>query len=104
MMKATVKMNELKSTIINNPDSQLKFFVGEDGNCGDYQYEENCINNVIVEELILHQGRYYNKEDFGEKLFEVLQDEFESEEELNKHIDEIIKTKNFEKTICVFIG
>lgn len=104
MEKSLEKMNELKKAIIDNPNLPLRFFVSEDTNCGEYPYEENYISKIVVEGLVLYNGQYYNKEDFGEKLFEYMHDEFDSEEELNKHIDEIIKTKNLEKTICVFIG
>ena len=95
----TEAMDKLKNAIISNPDLKLRFFVGEDCNCGDFRYEENYINDVIVEGLVLYEGKYYNEEDFGEKLFEELEWEFETKEKLNKHIDTIIETENFEKTI-----
>ncbi len=104
MKKEIEKMNELKNIIIENPNLPIRFFIGEDGNCGECNYEENSINDVVVDSLTLYEGRYYNEEDFGEELYGYLYNEFESEEKLNKHIDEIIKSKDFKKAICVFIG
>ncbi|WP_346938244.1 hypothetical protein [uncultured Clostridium sp.] len=98
------KINKLKEVIINNPSLPIRFFVGEDGNYGDCQYEENSISNVTIDYLTLYNGEYLNEEELKEKLYYNLYDDFKSEEEAIKHIDIMIKNKNFEKTISVFLS
>lgn len=98
------KINELKNAIINNPNLPIRFFVGEDSNCGDYQYEENYISNIVVDYVTLYDGQYLNKEQLDEKLYYDLCDDFESQEDLYQYIDALIANINFKNTIVVFLS
>jgi len=104
MAKVIDKMKELKDTIIENPELPIRFFIGEDCNCGEFPYEEHGIYKIIIDDVILYNNEYCSKEDFEDKLFEDLSYKFKTEERINKEIDKIIKNKKFEKTISVFIG
>lgn len=94
----------LRNILIKYPKLPIKFFVAGDCNLGDYPYEECSITKVSVDNVTLYNEEYMDEEDYADRLYNDLYDEFESEEELNKHVDEIITKTKFEKTICVFIG
>lgn len=97
-------INEFRTMVIENPKLPIRFFTSDDCNSGEYSYEESFISSLEIKSLTLHEDQYLDEDDFKEGLFEKLYDEFENEEELNKHIDEIMKSKKFEKSICVYLG
>lgn len=94
----------LKNAIIKNPDLPIRFFIGEGCNQGDYSYEENSISKVSIDSLTLYNDKYMDEDEFADEIYNNLYDEFKSENELNKHIDGIIGSRQFVKTICVFLG
>ena len=76
MAKESELQQKLKDLIKENPTLPLKFFVGEDANSGDYNYEESYISKVEVDEIALLEERWestwHNKEDYPDKLYDYL--------------------------------
>lgn len=109
MIKESEIQQQLKDLIKENPTLPLKFFVGEDANSGEFNYEESCIDSVKIDEIALLEQRWestwHNKEDYPDKLYDYLKYEkkYEGEELEAKYNEEMAKVK-FEKFIVIKIG
>lgn len=94
---------ELRKAIIENPNLEIKMFVGEDCNCGDYSYQIGEISHVEVDKITYNDDKFYNTDDMQDHLYDILYCG-QSEKELNEEVDKTMKQIKWETAICVYIG
>lgn len=98
----------LKRLILENPDSPLLIFVGEDAFSGEYGYEQADVIKAGVRELTLYRESWLDREDYEEELANDLCDAQEckdlSDLEFEKMIDKKVSETEFVKAITVYVG
>ena len=98
---------ELRELIIRNPELPLLVFCGEESWNGKYAYSQAEYNSVRVEEVTLYNEYWLEKDDYKEQLAYDLADEvndYLSDEEYDKMIDEKVNNTEFIKAIVVYVG
>ena len=98
---------ELRELIIRNPELPLLVFCGEESWNGEYAYSQAEYNSVRVEEVTLYNEYWLEKDDYKEQLAYDLADEvndYLSDEEYDKMIDEKVNNTEFIKAIVVYVG
>ena len=95
---------ELRKLILDNPDLPLIIFAGEESYIGEYSYNSTEVSSVCIKELTLHEEYYLDKEDFEDKLLDKYEDKFETDEELDGYVEQIMKETEFVKAIVVYVG
>lgn len=98
---------ELKKLILENPDLPLLIFAGEDANRdGGYAQVQARVNGI--EELILHNNKWIEREEFEEELrnYLWLEDEYKdlSDNEYDKMIEEKVENTKFTEAIVIYVG
>lgn len=96
--------HELRKAILENPDLPLVIFAGEESYCGEYPYNLAEISSIKIEELTFEGEWYIEKSDYKDRLFDKLDDEYDTEDKLNHAVENIMKETEFVKAIVVYVG
>lgn len=95
---------ELRKLLLENPDLPLVIFAGEESYCGEYSYNLAVVSSVKIEELTFEGEWYIEKSDFKDKLYDKLDDEYDTNEKLDHAVDNIMKETEFVRSIIVYVG
>jgi hypothetical protein len=95
---------ELRKTLLENPDLPLVIFAGEESYCGEYPYNLAEVTSVKIEELTFEGEWYIEKSDYEERLYDKLDDEYDTQEKLQHAVDNLMKETEFVKAIVVYVG
>ena len=94
---------KIREILIDNPDLPIMYFVS-DGTYLEFSCPLVEPSRVEIEEVVSYKETIYmNKEDFEEAVYYDLETDYESEEELNKAVDEISSNTDFVKTIVIYL-
>lgn len=105
-MSKTVKeiCEDFRKLVIENPTLPIKFFVGEEAYCGEWNYNEAYIVKAEIKEIVLDKEEYVDIEDLADRIYSEIEYDYEDENELNKAVNDIISKIKPEKAICVYIN
>ena len=99
---------KLRNLIIENPELPLLIFCGDDAYSGEYGYEQAYASDGEIQELILYNGRWLDKDDYEEELFndlcEIEDYAHLSDEEYCNTIQRKVSETEFIKVITIYIG
>lgn len=99
---------KLKKLILENPESPLLVFAGEEANSGIYGYEGVGFGSVSLKEITLYGEYWLDKDDYKENLRDDMSydDRYEnlSDEEFEKEVDKIMGETAFIKAIVIYVG
>jgi hypothetical protein len=96
--------NELRKTILENPDLPLVIFAGEESWSGEYSYNLVEVSSIHIDELA-YDGEYYlDRDDFRDQLYDKHEDEFETDKELDDYVEKTMNETEFVKAIVVYVG
>lgn len=96
---------ELKKLIIENPNLDLKIFVGENSNreVGIYSIYKLCnISSVGVEKITLYDEIVYIENKMEDCFYDILE-HGQSEKKLKKEVDKAMEQQVWEYAICIFV-
>ena len=95
--------NELLKIIAENPNHELMFFVA-DRPC-EYQWTSCEINHINLTAMALYNDEIWlDEEDYEDKLYDVLSDEYKTNETLKEAVDCKIAMTKFKDYICVYLS
>ena len=94
---------KLLKLVAENPEVELKFFAQE---CmGDYNWNECKIDDIRIENMALYNEEIWlDTDDYVEKLYDELSDEYEDDDHLKQAVDKKMKQVEFNEYICVFLS
>lgn len=99
---------ELRKLIIENPDLPLLIFAGEESWIGEWCYNQVDARVHGIEELVLYNDMWMEKEDYAERLADDLANAEEykdlSDEEYFAMIDKKVEETECVKAIMVYVG
>lgn len=91
--------DKLQKLMAENPDAELRFFAW--GDC-EYDHVELDISSIEIEYIALYNDeQWLDEDDYSEKLYENMYDDYENEEQLKIAVDKELKKIEFKKSICV---
>ena len=95
---------KLLKLMVENPDLELKIFVHEDANIGEFGYEESEITSVDIETLYFYDGNFIVDEFLERKIIDSFMIDTMTGYYTDAKFDDTVnslETKNF---IVVYIG
>lgn len=94
---------ELLRLVAENPNHELMFFVA-DRPC-EYQWTSCEISHLNIDSLALYNDDVWlDAEDYEERLYDTLSDEYENDDELKEVVDCKMAMVKFKDYICVYLS
>lgn len=99
---------DLKKLIVENPETPLLIFAGEESWSGDYCYESVDGGYASLKEITIYGDHWLDRDDFEDVLRDDManDEQYEnlSDEEFDAEVAKIVEETAFVKAIVIYVG